>query len=87
MFSEAAPAGSRLLARPSVTISGHGWMKSWATVCPNGTIRVTVINKDMAVTGPARVVLPGRGPARLQTLKSEAGSIIDTVDVSNGIVE
>jgi hypothetical protein len=66
MFARAAPPGSRLL--PS-TRSVVGDVKVWATLAPNRTIRVVLINKG---TSSSRVALlrPPRsaGPATLEQL-------------------
>lgn len=66
MFAQADPAGARLL--PVNAPSGP--VKVWATVAPNGSTHVVVINKD---SRPHRVELqmaPSAAPAKLEWLRA-----------------
>ena len=66
MFAQAFPAGARLLR-----VSGPaGPVKVWATIAPDGQIRVALINQD---SQPHRVELqlpPAGGPAELEWLRA-----------------
>lgn len=55
MFAQAAPAGSRLL---TVSPTGAGQVRAWATRAPDHTIRIVLINE-----GPHASVLRVRVPA------------------------
>ncbi|HEY3726353.1 MAG TPA: glycosyl hydrolase family 79 C-terminal domain-containing protein [Solirubrobacteraceae bacterium] len=71
MFSEAFPPGARLLR---VAAPG-GPVKFWATVGPDGTVRVVLINKDTANPHNVLLTLPGAPPAAsLQTLAAPSVS-------------
>jgi hypothetical protein len=56
MFSQAFPAGARLLT----TTSSRSDLKVWSTVDPSGVIRTVIINED-AEPIAVRLRLPGRG--------------------------
>jgi hypothetical protein len=59
MFARAAPAGAQLLSvRGGPPAGGARPVKVWATRSADGTLRITVINKDVV---PHRVVLGGGG--------------------------
>ena len=66
MFAQAAPAGSHVLALQGTPAPG---VKVWATVAPDHSVRVVVINKlsRRTMTVPVRVPA-GRGPAVTEQL-------------------
>ena len=65
MFSQAAPAGSRLVK----VGSSNPTVRAWATRAPNGTIRVTLINDSTTSSENATVAVSGvRGAGSLTRL-------------------
>jgi hypothetical protein len=75
MFAQAAPPGSRLLAVGGVP---DGSLKVWATVDPQGTERVVLINED--VSNPQSVVLNAPGSAATAEELTAA-----TANATNGV--
>jgi hypothetical protein len=68
MFAKAAPPGSRLL-----TVGGDDGsaISAWATKALDGTIRVVLINKDLAKTQVIKVRMPvSAGTAKLERLQA-----------------
>jgi hypothetical protein len=68
MFSQAAPAGSRLLrvTQPSDTAGLH----IWATRAPNRVVHVVLINENWRKSFTARVKLHRSSPATLERLSA-----------------
>ncbi|HWC85550.1 MAG TPA: glycosyl hydrolase family 79 C-terminal domain-containing protein [Solirubrobacteraceae bacterium] len=60
MFAQAAPAGSRLLP---ITGVPDGPVKVWATLAPDGTERVVLINEDVTNGQPVVLQAPGSSAA------------------------
>jgi len=70
MFAQAAPAGARLL-----TLSGPtgGTLRTWATLAPDGHIRVVLINTNTARAQLVAVrIASARGSAALERLTAPA---------------
>jgi hypothetical protein len=68
MFAQATPPGSRL-----VGLSGKraGGLSAWATLAPDGQIRVVLINKALDQTQAVTVRIPATtGPATLERLQA-----------------
>jgi hypothetical protein len=80
MFAQAAPIGSRLLRLSGATA---GLLKSWGTRAPDGTIRIILINKDVARTRVAVVRVPGT-PAAATLMRLRAPSIAANAGVTFG---
>jgi hypothetical protein len=87
MFARAFPAGARLLSVQAPA----GPLKAWATLAPDGRVRVVLINKAPAQTARVTVQLPAGtgadpgpepGPVSLEQLA--APSVAATSDVSLG---
>jgi hypothetical protein len=71
MFSQAFPPGARLL---KVAAPG-GPVKFWATVGPDGVVRVVLINKDTTNAHNVLLTLPGTPPtASLETMSAPGAS-------------
>jgi hypothetical protein len=64
-FQQAAPARSKFLP---IRLNTRANLKAWATIGPNGTVRVSLINKDRNASGTVTVDLNGYGTARLVRL-------------------
>ena len=80
MFAQAAPPGSRLLPIGGVP---DGPLKVWATLAPNGTVRVVVINEDPA--NPQSVLLqPPRNSSSATVVQLTAPSVDATDGVTLG---
>jgi len=80
MFAQAAPAGSQLLALSGVTGDS---LRTWATLAPDGHIRVALINTSTAGARLIRVRAPAAtGPAALELL--DAPSVHATSGVTLG---
>src|SRR5579859_5398866 len=60
LFQAAAPASSRLLP---VSIATGANLKAWASVGPDGAVRVLLINKDASSGGNVTVQVPAASPA------------------------
>jgi hypothetical protein len=62
-FAEATPPGSRLVPTAGATTPG---LSSWATITPDGTLRVVLINKSTRSSRRTelRVRIPAHAPAR-----------------------
>jgi hypothetical protein len=56
MFAQAAPAGSQLLP---ITGVPDGPLKVWATLAPDGTERIVLINEDASAAAPVVLQAPG----------------------------
>jgi hypothetical protein len=72
MFAQAAPPGSQL-----VPVSGvpDGPLKVWATLAPDGTERVVLINEDPSNTQSITLQAPGSSATEEQlTAPSEAST-------------
>jgi hypothetical protein len=68
MFAQAAPVGSRLLG---VHASDPGEVRSWATLGPDGSTRVLVINDDLSSAAAVDLGITGtRGTASLERLSA-----------------
>jgi hypothetical protein len=68
LFSQAAPAGARLLP---VRSPSPGQLRTWATLGPDGRVRVVLINDSLR--DPAHVALAvagARGPGSLERLQA-----------------
>jgi Glycosyl hydrolase family 79 C-terminal beta domain len=66
MFAQAAPAGSRLLKLSGTT---RGAFRAWATLAPDGHVRVVLINTNTARAQLVTVRAPSAaGPGALQRL-------------------
>ncbi|MDQ6748288.1 MAG: glycosyl hydrolase family 79 C-terminal domain-containing protein [Candidatus Dormibacteraeota bacterium] len=80
MFAQAAPPGSQLLQIGGAQMVG---VKTWATLAPDRTLRVTLINKHLRRGETVRLRLPaGYGPASLEQLR--APSVQATSQVTLG---
>jgi hypothetical protein len=80
MFAQAAPPGSRLLPVSGVA---DGPLKVWATLAPDGTIRIVLTNEDPANAQSVVLQPPGGGaPATVEQLT--APSMSATNDVTLG---
>lgn len=64
-FQQAAPAGSKLLP---VRLSTSANLKAWATIGPDKTVRVSLINKDRNTSGTVTINLGGYGTGTLVRL-------------------
>jgi hypothetical protein len=70
MFAQAAPAGSRLLR---VVSSSQGPLRAWATLGPDRTVRVLLINDSLSSSALAVVRTPSApGPASLERLRASS---------------
>jgi hypothetical protein len=70
MFAQATPPGSRLLG---ISGSGSVGLSTWATIAPNRTTRVVVINKRTAGSRQVEVRAPaGAGSATLELMRAPA---------------
>ena len=70
MFAQAAPAGSRLLKISGPT---RGAFRAWATLAPDGHVRVVLINTNAARAQVVTVRAPSAvAPATLQRLTARA---------------
>jgi Glycosyl hydrolase family 79 C-terminal beta domain len=70
MFAQAAPAGARLLKLSGPT---GGTLRTWATLAPDGHVRVVLINTNTARAQLVAVRIPSaRGPAALERLTAPA---------------
>ncbi|MDQ6836594.1 MAG: glycosyl hydrolase family protein [Actinomycetota bacterium] len=70
-FSQAFPPGARRLR----VSAPDGSVKVWATQDPGGTVRVTLINKDLTNAHSVRLQIPGPPrPASLTTLRAASAS-------------
>jgi Glycosyl hydrolase family 79 C-terminal beta domain len=79
MFAQAFPPGAQLLR----VSAPRGPVKVWATRDQNGTIRVTLINKDAGIAHDISLPLPGtQNQASLETLS--APSVSSTSGVTIG---
>ena len=79
MFAQAFPPGARLL--PLTAPAGP--VKMWATLAPDGTERVTVINQDTLNAHDVQVSVPGA--TRLGSVEAlQAPSVSSTDDVTIG---
>jgi hypothetical protein len=82
MFGRAAPAGSRLLS-VSVTGAPAGELKVWATLAPDGRVRVVLINKLLSRSRNVTIRIPGASGAASVSLL-QAPSIGATRGVTLG---
>ena len=64
-FQQAAPAGSKLLP---VRLRTSADLKAWATIGPDKTVRVSLINKDRNTNGTVTINLGGYGAGTLARL-------------------
>jgi hypothetical protein len=64
-FQQAAPGGSKLLP---VRLSTSANLKAWATIGPDKTVRVSLINKDQDTSGTVTINLGGYGTGTLVRL-------------------
>lgn len=79
MFSQAAPAGSRLVS----ATSSNPAVRAWATRVANGTIRVTLINDDTATAKHVTVkVMGAQSPASLERLLAPSATATDGVTLA-----
>jgi hypothetical protein len=70
MFARATPPGSRLLR---ISGSGGAGLSTWATIGPDRTRRVVVINKNTASARSVEVRAPaGAGSATLELMRAPA---------------
>jgi glycosyl hydrolase family 79 len=70
MFSQAAPAGSRLLR---VVSGSHGPLRAWATLAPDHHVRVLLINDSLSSSALAVVRTPtASGAAALERLRASS---------------
>ena len=70
MFAQAAPAGSRLLNSSS---TAGATLRTWATLAPDGHVRVVLINTDTARAQSVAVrAASAIGPAALERLEAPA---------------
>lgn len=77
MFAEAAPSGSRLL--PVSGVSGSP-LKVWATLAPDGTVRVVLINEDTATAQSVLLSPPaGASSATIEQLTAPSATATDGV--------
>jgi hypothetical protein len=82
MFAQAFPPDARLLATTGVGGTGSP-VKVWATQGPDGTVRVTLINKDPAAEHDVALGVAGAtAPGSLETL--QAPSVSSTTGVTFG---
>jgi Glycosyl hydrolase family 79 C-terminal beta domain len=80
MFAQAAPAGARLLQLSGTT---GGTLRTWATLAPDGHVRVVLINASTARAQTVAVRVPAaRGSAGLERLT--APTVTATSGVSLG---
>jgi hypothetical protein len=80
LFTEAAPAGSRLL---QLQLDHGAALRAWATRAVNGTVHVVVINDSLTTARPALVAVAGwQGGATLTRLR--APSVNSTSGVTLG---
>jgi hypothetical protein len=80
MFSAAAPAGSRLLTTQQVN---GGQVQAWATLTPDGTVRVVLINEGLTQARSVLVGVSGRGRAA-QVQRLQAPSAYSKTGVTLG---
>ncbi len=70
MFAQATPPGSRLL---QISGSGGAGLSTWATIAPDRTTRVVVINKTTANSRLVQIRAPaGAGSATLELMRAPA---------------
>jgi len=67
MFAQAAPPGSHLL---NVTATNAGQVKSWATIAPDGSVRVVAINDGAGARTVAVRLGVARGAGTLERLQA-----------------
>ena len=80
MFIRAAPPGSRLLA---ASRAGSEQVRSWATVAPDHTIRIVLINASRTRARTALVHLSFRSrPAILERLEAPSAYATDGVTIA-----
>jgi hypothetical protein len=80
LFTQAAPPGSRLLP---ITGVPDGPLKVWATIAPDGTIRVVLINESTSAAQPILLHLPGNGSAATaEQLTAQSASATDGVTLA-----
>jgi hypothetical protein len=80
MFAAAAPPGSRLLP---VSAGGDASLKTWATIDRDGTVRVTIINKDTSLARRVTVHAPAAGgSATLALLQAPSASARSGVTIA-----
>lgn len=79
MFTQAAPAGSRLVN----AASSDPAVRTWATRAADGTIRITLINDDTAATQRVTVKVSGaQSPASLERLLAPSAAARDGVTLA-----
>jgi hypothetical protein len=79
MFTQAAPAGSRLVH----AASSNAAVRAWATRAADGTIRITLINDDTATAQRVAVKVSGaRSPASLERLLAPGATATDGVTLA-----
>jgi hypothetical protein len=81
LFQEAAPARSQLLP---VTRGASANVKAWATVSPDGSIRVLVINKDESRAGNVVVTIPGHAARPGVLTRLQAPTLDAQTDITLG---
>jgi hypothetical protein len=82
MFAESAPVGSKIFR--TKTDFQDGWVKSFASIAADGTIRVVVVNKNLKWHAPRLFEVDlneKRGPAYLQVLSSTNGRLDGRIEV------
>ena len=77
LFAQAFPPGARLLPVTGVGGTGNP-VKMWATLGPDGTERVTVINQDTLNGHDVQVSVPGA--ARLGSVEALTGPSVSSTD-------
>jgi hypothetical protein len=79
MFTQAAPAGSRLVN----AASSDPAVRAWATRASDGTIRITLINDDTAAAQHVTVKVSGvHSPASLERLLAPSATATDGVTLA-----
>ena len=79
MFTQAAPAGSRLVH----AASNNAAVRAWATRAADGTIRITLINDDTATAQRVAVKVSGaQSPASLERLLAPGATATDGVTLA-----
>jgi hypothetical protein len=81
LFQQAAPAGSQLVP---VALGTSANLKAWASVSPDGSVRVLVINKDESRTGNVVVSIPGHPGAPAILTRLLAPTLDAESDISLG---